>query len=349
MLSKRGLVLRMFLAIMIVSGAPASTVASASSGPSRSATPKPVGLASAESDRAVPAAVGDRIQRSTARSRDLTGDGWPDVLARQPDVHSGALWAYTHSGSAQGNVFSAKTLVGTNWNTMNWVGVAELTGDTPEYETTAEQPADLLARRNDGALLVYPHSGTFNGTRTWLDPVVVGTNWNIYEKLMVGDVDTDGFDDILGVDNADGRAYVYLHSGSFNGKSTFRPRQYLFDGHADINEWDFFVEWSREDPDLAGFNLLKGDMLATRHTHKLNGPDTWDHSNPWTFAAGQFAAATTHRVFLMDVNGDGRNDVVKSTPSGALLYYPFRGWGASPALGTPVQIGNGWLIMDLIT
>jgi len=347
--SRRGLVQRTLLAIMIVSGALAPSGASAS-GPSTPTSPLPLGLASAQQEEVAPTAVGDRIQRSTSRSRDLTGDGWPDVLAREPGQRSGALWVFTHSGNPQGNVFSAKTLVGTNWNTITWIGVAELTGDTPEYEDAAEEPADILARRNDGTLLIYPHSGGLNGINTWLTPVVVGTNWNIYEKMFLADINSDGYEDIIGLDYDDLSVYLYLHSGTFNGKSTYRPRTHLFSGTGfDVNNWSFFTEWSRENPDVLDI-LVGGTGTAYRHTGTVNGASTWDLDHPWDWpVADQFSRETTLYISLLDVNGDGKNDVVKTTPGGALLYFPVRGWGASPPLGPPVQIGNGWQVMDLIT
>jgi hypothetical protein len=285
----------------------------------------------------------------------VTGDGWPDVIARQPGIEGGALWAYTHSKNAPPlGVFAAKTLIGKGWNVHNWIGVGELTGDTPEYETTAEAPADILARRaSDGALMIYPHSGTFNGTTTFLPPVVVGLGWNKFEALLLGDINTDGFDDIWAVDNDAATSYVYFHSGRFNGTATFRSAVVMGSpsGHEPI-EWDFLTTWSRENPDLVGVRLDTSEIISVRHTNKYNGLDTWDRdpANAWWLArSSQFTYATTLCVFLMDVDGDGDDDLVKSMPNGALMYYPFLGWRSSPALGSPVQIGSGWHTMDLIT
>jgi hypothetical protein len=348
---KRGWVLRTLLVLVTAWGAVVPATAAAGDPP---VAPSLV-LGSAGPADISAAAAGDRLQRSTARSRDVTGDGWPDLIARQPDLNNGTLWVYPHTRNPQGAIFGARTLAGTNWNTMNWIGVAELTGDTPEYETSASAPADLLARRTDGTLFIYPHSGALNGKYTWLTPVTVGTNWNIYEFMLLGDINTDGFDDIFAVDNDEGKVYYYLHTGKLDGKSTFKPRQLYGDGGWTPGTWNFFTEWSREDPDLAGTTVddagVIGDGVALRHTHKLSvGAGTWDKTDPWTFTAGQLAPATTQRIFLMDVNGDGKNDVVKSTPAGALVYYPFNGWKSNPALGTPRQIGSGgWLAMDLIT
>lgn len=351
MIIKRGLVSRTLLVLVTALGAVAPAAA-ASDPPA----PQSVILGSTGRTDMSAAAVGDKLQRSTARSRDVSGDGWPDLIARQPDLNNGTLWIYPHARNPQGAIFGARVLAGTNWNTMTWIGVAELTGDTPEYETSASAPADLLARRTDGTLFIYPHSGALNGKSTWLTPIIVGTNWNIYEFMLLGDINSDGFDDIFAVDNDEGKIYYYLHTGKLNGKSTFKPRQLFGDGSWTPGTWNFLTEWSREDPDLAGTVVedpggITGEGMALRHTHKLNvGAGTWDTTDPWTFATDQLAPATTQRVSLMDVNGDGKDDVVKTTPAGALIYYQFNGWKSNPALGSPRQIGSGgWQAFDLIT
>src|SRR5436189_1350815 len=75
-------------------------------------------------ERAGPApaltAANDNIQRSTSKSRDVTGDGWPDIVAREPGVNNGALWVYPHSRTVSGpSTFQPRVLVGTGWNIHN--------------------------------------------------------------------------------------------------------------------------------------------------------------------------------------------------------------------------------------
>jgi hypothetical protein len=307
---------------------------------------------------AVVATPGDRIQRSTARSHDVTGDGWPDIIARQPGLNNGTLWAYTHSQRVQGtSTFSAKTMVLTGANAYNWIGVAEVTGDTDEYETAHEKPADLIVRRaSDGALLVMPHSGSLNGTSTWGTPVQVGNSWNGLEWISTGDVNVDGFDDILAFDDNTGKLYVYIHTGKFVGVGTFRSALLLNDDPDGdgtwVDEFAFLTEWNRENPDLVAAALDDGETAAARHLNRFTGGLPWDvnEANVFDVSTGLFTHDTTYYMFLIDINGDGKDDIVKSMPDGKLMYYPFRGWGTSPALGSPVQIGTGgWQVMDLLT
>jgi hypothetical protein len=289
-----------------------------------------------------PAAANDRVKRSSSRSRDVTGDGLPDIVAREPGLNNGSLWVYTNSGS---QTFSAKTLVGTGWNTHNWVGVAELTGDTDEYETAAEKPADLIARRaSDGALFIYPHSGTLNGGSTFRTAVQVGTGWNSMVQMSVADVTADGFDDIVASDAQD-NTWVYPHSGTFNGTQTFKARVLVRKGRG---AWDLFPEWRRENPDMVTAFLATGQVLGSAHTNTFKGEDTWLRTSE-EIATNIFTHPTTTSVSLLDFTGDGRDDMVRRQPDGKLFLYPFLGWGKNPALGPAKQIGSGWQIMDLIT
>ncbi|MEU4446943.1 hypothetical protein AB0K14_07720 [Actinosynnema sp. NPDC050801] len=293
-----------------------------------------------------PLAAGDSVQRTASRSRDVTGDGWPDIVARQPGINNGALWVYTHSGRLQGmSTFSAKTLAGTNWNIYNWIGVAEVTGD--ESEVVAEAPADLVARRaSDGALLVYPHSGTLNGTLTWGTPVVVGSGWNSQTKIILADVSGDGYDDILSFDGF-GKWWVYPHSGNFDATRTFLPRVQVGQDSVGWIGWVMATSWYRENPDRIITVNGSGEVLAGRHSQKFNGTGTF--AEEVLLSGAVFNWQTTTSLSLVDINGNGNDDIVKRLPDGKLMAYPYLGWGASPAFGAPVQVGQGWQIMDLIT
>ncbi|WP_290052608.1 FG-GAP repeat domain-containing protein [Amycolatopsis solani] len=65
-------------------------------------------------------AAADYTQRSSARSRDLTGDGLPDILTRQPGLDSGALWGYPNSGTLNGTkTLAPRVEIGRGWNIYN--------------------------------------------------------------------------------------------------------------------------------------------------------------------------------------------------------------------------------------
>jgi secreted trypsin-like serine protease len=97
---------------------------------------------------------------------DLTGDGRPDIIARDS---SGALWLYKGTGSASAP-WAARTKVGTGWNAYNaFDAVGDITGDGK---------ADLVARDSSGTLWLYKGTGSASGP--YSAKVKIGTGWNAY-------------------------------------------------------------------------------------------------------------------------------------------------------------------------
>ncbi|MFB9659019.1 FG-GAP repeat domain-containing protein [Glycomyces mayteni] len=131
--------------------------------------------------------------------QDYTGDGKPDIVARE--AATGYLWLYP--GTGEGGVGS-RTRIGTGWNAMR-----ELTavGDLDH-----DGHADLLAARtSDGCLYLYRGNGKggFSGT------VKVGCGWNKMNALAaIGDADRDGHVDLLARRAADGALILYKGNGA---------------------------------------------------------------------------------------------------------------------------------------
>ncbi|MET9951982.1 FG-GAP-like repeat-containing protein [Streptomyces sp. NPDC006339] len=162
---------------------------------------------------------------------DVTGDGRSDVLAVEKST--GTLWVYP--GQTNGHL-GARIDNGGGWNTMRISGSRDLTGDGR---------GDLLAvEKSTGKLFVYP--GQTNGH--FGARVEAGSNWDSMSALGgAGDLNGDGKGDVVAVEAASGKLWVYpgLGNGSFGGRveagtgwgvmtSVSGAGDYTGDGRADL-------------------------------------------------------------------------------------------------------------------
>ena len=98
---------------------------------------------------------------------DFTGEGKPDLLARNP---SGQLLLYKGNGTG-GFASGSGGVINSGWNIMtSIISGADFTGDGS---------TDLVACDSSGILWVYPHTASGFGTRRQL-----GGGWNIMSKII---------------------------------------------------------------------------------------------------------------------------------------------------------------------
>ena len=153
------------------------------------------------------------VRASAPHAPDLTGDGNPDVLARQSN---GLLWLYP--GNGRGG-WQPRRLIGRGWNNFNSVlDGGDLTGDGNP---------DLLARQSNGILWAYPGDG-HGGFQARRD---AGSGWNGFNAIVgAGDMTADGAPDLLARDRA-GRMWLYPG----DGRGGWQPRLLVGSG------WNIFT------------------------------------------------------------------------------------------------------------
>jgi hypothetical protein len=136
-------------------------------------------------------------------SGDLTGDGRPDLLAKDS---AGVLRRY--NGTAAGGFAKAVAVAGT-WNQPMLLGPGDVTGDGK---------ADLYGTSTTGDLYLYRGTGTGDfaaGTK-------VGSGWGPYQAIGVGDATQDTRNDLVARDTG---GTLWLYPG--NGSGGFGPRQQI--------------------------------------------------------------------------------------------------------------------------
>ncbi len=114
--------------------------------------------------------TGWQIYNTIVSTGDLTGDGKPDVMAREA---SGALWLYNGTGVGT-KPFGPRVKIGSGWQIYNSVlGPSDLNKDG--------RP-DVVARDASGALWLYTSNG--NPTAPFPPRVQVGSGWQIYNMIF---------------------------------------------------------------------------------------------------------------------------------------------------------------------
>ena len=180
---------------------------------------------------------------------DFDGDGKTDLLGRTSD---GTLNAYLNKGTPGAPNISTTVTVGTGWNNISRVNVADIDNDgktdvigqasdgtlyaylnsgKPDFPSTVtigtgwngvdlvstididgDNKTDLLARGTDGMLRAYLNKGT-PGAPNISTTVTIGTGWNTADRLTMADMDNDGRKDVV-ARFTDGALRAYLAKGT---------------------------------------------------------------------------------------------------------------------------------------
>jgi hypothetical protein len=135
---------------------------------------------------------------------DMDGDMFPDLLIRQADGH-----LHMMSGNNDINAPQHGADIGYGWNSMSAIAGG--------HDFNADGKTDVLAReKSTGYLWLYPGTGEGGlGTR-----VKIGTGWNSMREITAaGDLDHDGFADLLAIRSSDDCMYFYGGRGDRTFKS----------------------------------------------------------------------------------------------------------------------------------
>ncbi|KUM32604.1 hypothetical protein AR539_11190 [Arthrobacter sp. EPSL27] len=249
-------------------------------------------------------------------TEDLNGDRIADLLARKPD---GSLWFYAGNGS--GAYGSARKIGEYGWEVFNsLVGVRDFTSDGKN---------DLLARKPDGTLWLYPGTGRVDaGNSGFSSPKRIGDyGWEAFTTLVgTGDFNGDGKNDLV-ARKADGSLWLYRGTGTISGSNVG------YNGAVKIGDygWEVFDQlFGTGDFNADGKNDLLGRMAdGTLWMYPGNG--TGKLAAPRRIGTGWHVFDTI--LGAGKLNSDGFPDLVAREPSGSLWAYS----------GTGMQPNEGYL------
>ncbi|WP_309070522.1 FG-GAP-like repeat-containing protein [Arthrobacter sp.] len=249
---------------------------------------------------------------TTARQKDMNGDGRPDLVARDG---AGTLWMYP-STSAGG--FGTRIQMGTGWGIMNTI--------LQPGDLNNDGRSDVLARDTSGRLWLYTGTGT--GRINAGVQIATGTNWGAFNSFVTpGDFNGDRRADLLVRDAA---GALFLYPG--NGASGFGTRTQPGSG------WGGFTSLVSTG-DFSGDG--RSDVIARNSAGTLF---LYRGSGTGTFSGSAQIGTGWNGFHLIGPGAwgtaDTRADVVARDSAGALWLY--RGSGTGTFSGTRTQIGTGW-------
>ncbi|MEV0489971.1 glycoside hydrolase domain-containing protein [Streptomyces atratus] len=214
--------------------------------------------------------------------------------------------------------------------TMGSPGMTKLTAG----DFNGDGRKDLVAVEvSTGNLWLYPGTGT--GTLT--SRVLIGTGgWNGMANLAVGDLNSDGKDDLVGTEVASGKLYLYPGTGSGPG----RRKEIGSGGWNGINN-TFVGDFTGDGrDDLGGV----GTSTGTLYLYRGHGDGTIDAGSSRTEIGSSGWNGMDKIVSPGDMNRDRRDDIVATEKSTGKLYlYKGHGNGTIDAGPSRTEIGSrGW-------
>lgn len=298
---------------------------------------------------------GWQIYNKVTAVGDITGDGHPDLLARD---FAGDLWLYQGTGS-ETSPFGARVKAGFGFGVYDQLlGAGDLTGSGLET---------LVARDLDGNLWLYKATG--NASAPLAGRIKIGTGWNVYNQILgIGD-EIDKTGGIYGR-TLPGELYFYQGDGSGTGTLTSSVHvgsqwnDALIAGQGANTLWgknNLFALTSSGN--LYYYYGMKTGLISARQLI----PNAGDWKGARLIAPVSLTQADEEPLLQIvdgtlysdidgsvvaggwgsynltvgpgDLSGDGNSDILARDSSGVLWDYTGRGNGL---LNSRVKVGGGW-------
>lgn len=262
---------------------------------------------------------------------DVTGDGYADLVVI--DI-TGRLLLYTNSiNSNPGRVpFTTSRSIGSGWSPgggMRSPTLGDISGDGV---------ADLVAIRSDGALVVYYNNiGSSPAKLPFSSGTVIGSGWQSFTSIAVGDVDGDGYADLIG-ERSDGTRWF------FKNRTATDPLHRPFSTGVQLPADGVATDSNGHGPALADLNgdgyadLTPGGYSLDLNRTPAGGTSPFPLAVPITQPSSMAPALDGWAVG--DYEGRGSSGIIAADParSGQLVYLK----NPLDPSAQPTVIGDGW-------
>ncbi|WP_426623255.1 GH25 family lysozyme [Leifsonia sp. McL0607] len=259
---------------------------------------------------------------------DINGDHIADLLGRKPD---GTLWLYAGNGHVDGTStgYNPGVQVGSAWNQFSQVlGIGDLDKDGW---------SDLIGFRPDGSLWLY--RGSASGIQPGVRVSAPGLGASDL-LIAAGDANGDGRPDLLSRTSAGALLY---YAGGLYAQPAFGSPQTVGSGWSIFNRVIGAGDLSGDGaPDIVSTDTAgnlwlyqgNGSSGGVNRSYKAGVRVGWGWTNFTTILGG------------VDMNGDGRSDLVAVRNDGSLWLYPGTGTVNAAVPSTfsgGIRIGaSGW-------
>jgi hypothetical protein len=243
---------------------------------------------------------------------DINGDGKKDMVMRQSD---GQFYIYTSNGMTlqySGNSFQTAYTDQTPIHDQRFF-VTDVNGDGKDDLVIRGPDGTFFSYISNGSTLVY--SGSFVANFT-------DANTPVHDqRYFIMDVNGDGRGDFV-MRQTDGTLYVYLATGnSYTYSGSITTQFSDATAVADLRYFVMDVNGDGKD-DL----VLRGSN-GYAYVYLSNGVNLSYAGSSSIYPFDDTYAVHDQRYFIMDVNGDGRMDLVARRPDG--YYYAFLSNGST--------------------
>jgi VCBS repeat protein len=213
-------------------------------------------------------------------------------------------------------------------------------GGARSGDFTLDGKVDILARNaSTGNLVVYPHSGTYNGTATFHGAVIINGNWGAIRWIGQGDMNADGAPDVVYVDSA-GVMRVAPHTGTFNGTGTISSGVVIGTGWT-INDLIFTDDFNGDGfVDILARRAGTGDTNIYFNNGGISGTTTLQA--PQLLVSG---GVDDVEQTMGDFTGDGLTDLLFVQKNGVMGLFDFE----AGETGATYTLGYGWETINRLT